>query len=98
LLGLLWNLPRPAAVSFCHNAMIAREAPRGRRSGVFMSSFDAIEESAAAIRRLFGGHTPNFKPRVAVVLGSGLGSFVDRLSEARSLAYSEVPHFPEGNR
>jgi len=33
-------------------------------------------------------------PHVAVVLGSGLGDFVDSLSDARSLSFSEVPHMP----
>jgi purine-nucleoside phosphorylase len=35
------------------------------------------------------------KPRVAVVLGSGLGAFADELSGAVSIPYSEIPGFPE---
>lgn len=31
---------------------------------------------------------------VGVILGSGLGAFADRLEDAASLPYSEIPHFP----
>ncbi|MCA9538739.1 MAG: purine-nucleoside phosphorylase [Myxococcales bacterium] len=33
-------------------------------------------------------------PRVAVVLGSGLGAFADALEEAHVFDYGELPHFP----
>lgn len=36
-----------------------------------------------------------FRPEVAMVLGSGLGSFVSELSEAVSFSYEEVPHFQQ---
>ncbi len=31
---------------------------------------------------------------IGVILGSGLGAFADRLDDARSLPYPEIPHFP----
>ncbi len=31
---------------------------------------------------------------IGVILGSGLGAFADRLQDAASLPYSEIPHFP----
>jgi purine-nucleoside phosphorylase len=34
------------------------------------------------------------RPRIAIVLGSGLGSFADELDEAGAFAYAEIPHFP----
>ena len=34
------------------------------------------------------------RPRIAVVLGSGLGSFAEELSGASAIAYREIPHFP----
>ena len=34
------------------------------------------------------------RPRVAVVLGSGLGAFADGLSDATAIAYRKIPHFP----
>ncbi len=33
-------------------------------------------------------------PRVAVVLGSGLGAFADELAEAQSIPYAEIPGWP----
>jgi len=37
----------------------------------------------------------SIRPRVAVVLGSGLGAFADELSESVSIPYSEIPGFPK---
>lgn len=34
------------------------------------------------------------RPRVAIVLGSGLGAFADALDDAVSLPFAQVPHFP----
>jgi purine-nucleoside phosphorylase len=57
-----------------------------------MSDHDLHErahEAAAAIRE----HVPEF-PRVAVILGSGLGSFAEGLAGATSIPYGRIPHFP----
>lgn len=37
----------------------------------------------------------NRKPKIAVVLGSGLGFFTERLSNAVSIRYRDIPGFPE---
>jgi len=34
------------------------------------------------------------RPRIAVVLGSGLGGFAEELSERLDISYSEIPHWP----
>ncbi len=34
------------------------------------------------------------RPRIAVVLGSGLGSFAEELSGASAIEYRKIPHFP----
>ncbi len=34
-------------------------------------------------------------PKVAVVLGSGLGAFADELSATQEVAYSSIPHWPQ---
>jgi len=34
------------------------------------------------------------QPRIALVLGSGLGSFANELTEATVIPYSQIPHFP----
>lgn len=38
---------------------------------------------------------PGFKPRVAVILGSGLGSFVEDVKEVAAIPYEDLPGFPQ---
>ncbi len=35
------------------------------------------------------------RPKIAVVLGSGLGSFADELRDATAIAYEDIPYFPK---
>jgi purine-nucleoside phosphorylase len=35
------------------------------------------------------------RPRIALVLGSGLGGFADELQDATRIPYAEIPHFPQ---
>ena len=49
-----------------------------------------IEEAAAAVRGRLDGRAPT----VAIVLGSGLGQFAERLEDAVRVPYGEIPHFP----
>lgn len=41
------------------------------------------------------GLHPSFKPKIAVVLGSGLGQLAEELENAMSLSYDELPGFPQ---
>jgi len=52
-------------------------------------SFERIEETAAHIRARCGA-----VPDTAIVLGSGLGDFADRLLDAVVTPYAELPHWP----
>jgi len=36
----------------------------------------------------------HLKPSIGVVLGSGLGGFIDYVDVEQEIAYSEIPHFP----
>ena len=36
----------------------------------------------------------DFAPRIGLILGSGLGGFVDQLSESFAIKYSDIPDFP----
>jgi len=36
----------------------------------------------------------SLRPKIALVLGSGLGAFADEFTEAIKIPYSEIPHFP----
>ena len=38
---------------------------------------------------------PGFKPKVAVLLGSGLGSFVEEVKAVAAIPYAELPGFPK---
>jgi purine-nucleoside phosphorylase len=54
-----------------------------------MSYYDQVKEAADAIR----ARVPEL-PQIAVVLGSGLGDFANSLSDAVTLPYDQVPHWP----
>ncbi len=54
-----------------------------------MSNFDRVTEAAEWLR----GHGCGGAD-VAVVLGSGLGDFADHLSDAFTIPYGEIPHWP----
>lgn len=48
-----------------------------------------IEESYRFISRRV-----KMKPRVGIILGTGLGKLVDQVSVRESLSYDDIPHFP----
>ena len=51
--------------------------------------YERVEETASHIRSRCGT-----TPDTAIVLGSGLGDFADRLIDAVALPYSDLPHWP----
>lgn len=57
-----------------------------------MSTFENIENAVEFIR----GKSPT-RPRVGVVLGSGLGAFSERVVDAVTIPYAEIPNFPTGD-
>ncbi len=52
---------------------------------------DMIEKGVAAITRAIQGRA---FPKTALVLGSGLGPFADKLTDSHDIAYSDIPGFP----
>jgi purine-nucleoside phosphorylase len=54
-----------------------------------VDDYSRAEEAAAFLRS-----KTKLRPKVALVLGSGLGSFADRLTGAVKIPYEEIPHFP----
>jgi purine-nucleoside phosphorylase len=48
-----------------------------------------VDEAAAAIRRIWDCH-----PKVGIILGTGLGSFVDHIDVEGAIPFDLVPHFP----
>ncbi len=51
---------------------------------------DDIQKSAAVIR----AKLPGFTPRIAFILGSGLGAVADLLKEEAQISYNDLPGFP----
>jgi len=54
-----------------------------------MGDHDRVEEAASWLLRQVVE-----PPAVALILGSGLGPLADRLTEAVSIPYRQIPHFP----
>jgi purine-nucleoside phosphorylase len=52
--------------------------------------FSHYEESARAIRAKIG----SFRPKVMMILGSGLGYLGDLVEDAIRVPYGDIPHFP----
>src|SRR5579863_1390303 len=52
-------------------------------------SYEAAREAAAALR-------PQLRetPRVAIVLGTGLGGLAESIEDAQRVPYTSIPHFP----
>lgn len=50
---------------------------------------DKIEDAAAAIKAVF----PE-TPKVAIILGTGLGGIVEEIDVKASIEYGDIPHFP----
>src|SRR5215469_12177746 len=57
-----------------------------------MQSADEFSRAESAARFLLQLIT--VRPRIALVLGSGLGSVADELSDAVRIPYTSIPHFP----
>jgi purine-nucleoside phosphorylase len=54
------------------------------------SEFDRAEVAAQYIFS-----QTSLRPRIALVLGSGLGAFADEFSHATRIPYAKIPHFPQ---
>lgn len=53
--------------------------------------YDKVVESAKHI----GSKVTNFKPEIAVILGSGLGDLVNVLEDKEYIDYKDIPNFPQ---
>lgn len=63
----------------------ASETPRS-----LADDYGRAEEAAAFVRL-----NTKLRPKIALVLGSGLGSFADQLTHAVRIPYHDIPHFPK---
>ena len=55
-----------------------------------MTYFEQVSEAADFLRSRLGALTP----RVAIVLGSGLGVAADAVTDPLTVSYRDIPHFP----
>jgi purine-nucleoside phosphorylase len=51
--------------------------------------YDKIQEACERIRREY-----NTPPKVGIILGTGLGDFVQELEVEATIEYGDIPHFP----
>jgi purine-nucleoside phosphorylase len=54
---------------------------------------DEYERAEAAAQFIFS--RTQLRPKIALVLGSGLGSFADDFTESSKIPYAQIPHFPQ---
>lgn len=54
------------------------------------STYDQLQEAAASIQSRIGSH----KPKIGLILGSGLGAYAETLEDAKTVEYGEIPNFP----
>ena len=53
------------------------------------SILQQIEEAVRSIRTIY-----SLKPRIGIVLGSGLGNLAQEIVAEKEIAYTDIPHFP----
>ncbi len=51
--------------------------------------YEKIQETVAFIKE-----KTNFEPQIGIVLGTGLGNFINQIKIEHSIAYADIPHFP----
>jgi purine-nucleoside phosphorylase len=56
-----------------------------------MSYFEEVAEAAEFLKARLGA----LRPRIGIVLGSGLGAVAEAVAEAVTVSYAEIPHFPQ---
>jgi len=71
---------------------IASESPVGA-AGEDQAAPGEFERAGSAADLIFS--RTKLRPRLALVLGSGLGGFADEFAEATKIPYSEIPNFPQ---
>jgi purine-nucleoside phosphorylase len=55
---------------------------------------DTLYDRASAVADFILART-SLRPRIGIVLGSGLGAFAGELADATAIPFSEIPHFPQ---
>jgi purine-nucleoside phosphorylase len=66
----------------------------GEQPAVERASDSSEYERAEAAAQFIFSRT-KLRPKIALVLGSGLGPFADEFANATKIPYAEIPHFPQ---
>jgi purine-nucleoside phosphorylase len=78
--------------AWAHGRERTAVGPDFSRAITRMTYFDQVNEAADFVR----SHLSQ-TPDIAIVLGSGLGAFADRLQDAVVVEYTAIPHWPASN-
>lgn len=54
------------------------------------TTYDQLQEAAASIQTRIGSR----KPKIGLILGSGLGAYAETLEDSVSVEYGDIPNFP----
>jgi len=67
--------------------------PRQKKAPPKSKSLTEFDQAESASQFIFS--KTNLRPKIALVLGSGLGAFADEFESASKIPYAEIPHFPK---
>jgi purine-nucleoside phosphorylase len=67
--------------------------PKAKTSTAGGSSLGEFERAGEAADFVFSQTA--LRPKIALVLGSGLGAFADEFADAARIPYAQIPHFPQ---
>jgi purine-nucleoside phosphorylase len=65
------------------------EESKAATSPAIQTEFQKVEQAAKFILT-----KSKLRPKIAMVLGSGLGAFADEFTASKKIPYAEIPHFP----
>ncbi len=65
-------------------------SPRAKTGGASAEEFARAERAAKFILS-----KTRLRPRIGLVLGSGLGAFADEFASTKRIPYQKIPHFPQ---
>lgn len=57
-------------------------------------SMSVVNDTPYEAAEILRSAKPNFHPRIALILGSGLGALADRMENKTTLSYQQLPGFP----
>jgi purine-nucleoside phosphorylase len=67
----------------------------GQKSAFTSGPIESGEYERAEAAAQFIFSRTELRPKIALVLGSGLGPFADEFANASKIPYAEIPHFPQ---